>query len=370
MNNKIKSVIMAVVFAVFTLSVSVICILSPVKTHSLSERRELAQFPKTSKEAIFSGEFSSEFESYTTDQFPARDALRTIKSFVAYNVFNKLDNNGLFYADGRISKIDSAENETMMNHAAERFTHIYNKYLKGKDVYFSIVPDKNFVLAKENGYPSLDYEGFAKRMSQKVNFMNYIDIYDLLESDDYYKTDTHWRQENIIDIKDRLLSAMGEDINGGSYKENVLDKAFYGVYAGQLAKKVKPDTIKYLTNDAIDNAVVSYIDGMSPQAVVGDMYNMEKANGHDPYEMFLSGTMPIVFLENPESDSEKELILFRDSFGSSIAPLFLSGYKKVTLIDVRYIKSDYLGHFVDFNVDADVLFLYSSTLLNNSLAIQ
>lgn len=369
MNNKLKSIIMAIVFSVFTLGVSVICIATPTKTHSLSERRELATFPETSKEAIFSGEFSSQFESYTTDQFPARDTLRALKSFVAYNVFNKLDNNGLFFADGHISKIDSAENEVMLDHAKERFMNIYNKYLKGKNVYFSIVPDKNFVLAKENGYPSLDYYGFAKRMAQKVDFMEYIDIYDLLSPDDYYTTDTHWRQEKITDIADRLANSMGTNLTH-NYTENKLDKAFYGVYAGQFAKKVKPDTIKYLTNDAINNAVVSYIDGMSPQAVVGDMYNMKKAAGHDPYEMFLSGTMPIISLENPMSDAEKELILFRDSFGSSIAPLMLSGYKKITVIDVRYIKSDYLGHFVDFDKDADVLFLYSSTLLNNSLAIQ
>ncbi len=369
MKNKLKNIIMTVVFAVFTLSVTVACIATPSETHSQSERRELAQFPKTTAETILSGEFSSGFESYTTDQFPKRESLRAVKTFIARKLLGKFDNNGLFLSEGHISKLDSAESEEMMNHSQERFTYIYNKYLTGKNVYLSIIPDKNFLLAEKNGYPSLNYDGFMKKMSQKLDFMEYIDVTDLLSLDDYYKTDTHWKQENIKDIADRLANSMGATLTH-NYKENTLNVPFYGVYAWQYAGKVTPDTIKYLTGDVIDAAVVTYNDGISQKPYVADMYNMEKAKGSDPYEMFLSGTMPVITLENPKADTDKELLLFRDSFGSSMAPLLLSGYKKITLIDVRYVKCDFLNYFVDFNNDADVLFLYSTTLLNNSLAIQ
>ena len=75
-----------------------------------------------------------------------------------------------------------------------------------------------------------------------------------------------------------------------------LDKPFYGVYYGQLAMPFGPDTIKYLTNDAISNAKVLYYDTGIPKA--GDMYNMQKANSKDPYEMFLSGVAPVITIEN------------------------------------------------------------------------
>ncbi len=368
MKNNIKNIIMTVVFSIFTLFVTAVCIATPAESHSVSERRELAQFPDTSAEAILSGEFSSGFESYTTDQFPKRDTLRAIKTFIAHRLLGKADNNGLFIENGHISKIDASESEEMMNHAAERFTYIYNKYLKDNKIYFSIIPDKNMFLANSNGYPSLDYVGFADRMSKKVDFMEYVDIYDLLSADDYYTTDTHWKQEKITDIAEYLSSAMGKDVNGDSYKENTLDNPFYGVYSGQYALNFPADTIKYLTNDTIDNAIVTYYDTGMPK--VGTMYNLQKANGKDPYEMFLSGTMPLVTLENASGNFKNHLILFRDSFGSSIAPLFLKNYDKVTVIDTRYVKSDFLGQFIEFDKNADVLFLYSSTLLNNSLAIQ
>jgi len=366
MNDKIKNIVSVIVFALLFVTISAACIFTPDKEYSNSERRELSKFPKASAESVFSGDFSSQFDSYTTDQFPKREAFRTIKAALSQFALKKLDNNGLYSVKGHISKIDAKENEAMLNHAAERFTYIYNTYLNNNKVYLSIVPDKNFVLAKSNGYPSLDYTKFIKKMRSKVDFMEYIDVTHLLSEDDYYTTDTHWRQENIVDISRHLLTSMKTDINGGKYTENTLSTPFYGVYCGQYALPVKPDTIKYLTGGGIDNAVVTYYGKGVPEE--GDMYNMEKATGRDPYEMFLSGTMPLVTIENPNSDSEKELILFRDSYGSSIAPLFLSGYKKVTLIDTRYVKSEFLGNLVDFK-DSDVLFLYSTSLLNNSLSI-
>ena len=99
------------------------------------------------------------------------------------------------------------------------------------------------------------------------------------------------------------------------------------------------------------------------------MYDMEKAGGKDPYEMFLSGTRAVLTVENPQAVTEKELIVFRDSFGSSLVPLLMEGYQKITVLDIRYVNSSMLGQFVEFG-GQDVLFLYSTMLLNNSLALK
>ena len=366
MNKKIKNIVTVVVFAVFTLGITVLCLATPDATHSLSERRELAQFPELSGERLLSGEFSKDFESYSTDQFPHRNGWMSFASFISKNIFLKAESGGMSTVENHLTKADSLENEAMMDHAAKQFNYIYDTYLTNNKVYFSIVPDKNFVLPKDPGKPTLDYPGFIKRMRAKVPRMKYIDVTDLLSADDYYYTDTHWRQEKITDVASRLAEGMGTTLTH-DYTENTLDVPFYGVYAQQQGNKADPDTIKYLTNDTIEKAKVTAVNDKG-MLVESSVYNMEKAHGKDPYEMFLSGTMALITIENPNATQEKELILFRDSYGSSIAPLFLSGYSKITIIDTRYVKSTMLGNFVDFE-DADVLFLYSSTLLNNSLAI-
>ena len=364
--NKIKNIITTVLFAVLIFSVSAVCILKPQGEYSEGERRALAKMPELTMETMINGEFMDSFEEYSTDQFPMREELRTVKALFATGALGKLDNNGLFASQGHISKLDDAQNEDMMDYAANKFLEIKNKFLENDNIYFAIVPDKNFILAPEGGYPSLDYDAFIEGMKSRTQFMKYIDVMPMLSLDDYYKTDSHWRQENITDIAEYIANQMGTDIPM-EYTENTLNNPFYGVYAGQSALPVKPDTIKYLTNDVMDGFKVTYFGSGKPEP--GEMYDMEKAFDKDPYEMFLSGSMPLVTIENPNSGNEKELVIFRDSFGSSIAPLLAQGYKKTTVIDIRYMQSSFIGNFADFE-NADTLFIYSTSLLNNSTAMK
>ena len=81
--------------------------------------------------------------------------------------------------------------------------------------------------------------------------------------------------------------------------------------------------------------------------------------------MFFSGSLSLITINNPKALNDKNLVVFRDSFGSSIAPLLAMGYSKVTVVDIRYIQSSVLDRFVDFE-NSDVLFLYSTLVLNNS----
>ncbi len=356
------------IFAVLIYFVSALCIFIPKDDYSVSERRALAKMPEFTLESLFNGNFSQDFEKYATDAFPFRDAMRSVKAFFSTRILGKADNNGLFTADGHISKIDSPLDEKMLDFASDKFKFIIKTYVKDSNAkfYFTIVPDKNMYIAKENGYPSMDYASLTEGMKKRTEGMEYIDISHLLSDETYYFTDTHWRQECLPPVAEYIGSKMGVDVSA-KYDVNTLGKDFYGVYVGQYALHTKPDTIKYLTNDTINSSIVKYYDtGMAKK---GDMYNMEKANGLDPYEMFLSGAMPIATIENPNAKEERELILFRDSFGSSIAPLFLEGYSKITLVDIRYVQSGMLGGFLNFE-NADVLFMYSSSLLNNSTALR
>ena len=83
----------------------------------------------------------------------------------------------------------------------------------------------------------------------------------------------------------------------------------------------------------------------------------------------MNGADALIEITNPNSKTDKELILFRDSFGSSLAPLLTDGYAKITLVDIRYIQSSMIGNFIEFD-DQDVLFIYSTLLLNSSLALK
>ena len=356
---KRKDYVTVCLIAAFFLGISVWNAFGEKADYSESERRVLAKFPGVTAESVLSGKFSSEFEEYAVDAFPMRDAWRRVKAYVKKGIFAQKDNNGIYSAEGHLSKLEYPMNEKMLDHAIRVFTNVKDKYLKENDVYLAVIPDKNRYLAKENGCLSLDYDAFSEYVQQGMDFAKYIEISDLLSAEDYYKTDTHWRQENLTDVAERIASEMGAKLTK-DYNEEKLDIPFNGVYVGQSALVCEPDTISYLTNDVLKRVTVE-----GAKAV----YDMDKAKGKDAYEMFLSGNQPIITMRDSENAEGKRLILFRDSFGSSIAPLLMPGYSEIVLVDLRYVSSDMLGQHVDFE-NADVLFLYSTLMLNNSLGMK
>ena len=96
---------------------------------------------------------------------------------------------------------------------------------------------------------------------------------------------------------------------------------------------------------------------------------MDKLSSRDLYDVFLSGACALLTIENPQATTDRELIVFRDSFGSSMVPLLLQDYATVTLVDIRYLASNAISMFVDFH-GQDVLFMYSTHLINNSSAMK
>ena len=363
-----KNKIMSILFAVILLSVSALCWFKPHTVYSEAERRLLAEKPALTMEALLTGDFMKAFEAASADQFPFRDSFRTVKALFATYALQKTENNGLYVADDHISKIEYPLNPQMVDNAENKLKFIYDSYLKGKNtnVYLSIIPDKNYFLAEKNGYPSIDYVSLINDFKNRMGDMRYIDILPFLSIDDYYKTDSHWKQECILDVAEHLGREMGANVKT-EYTAQTLKKPFRGVYLGQSALPINPDTIQYLTSEAISSSVVRYFDTGKP--VEGPLYNMEKGNGKDPYELFLSGTSALIEIENKNATTDKELIIFRDSFGSSLAPLLIEGYKKITVVDIRYIQSNFLCAFIKFE-NQDVLFIYSTSILNNSMSFR
>ena len=241
MNRKIKDALTLGIAAAFVLMFALWSICKSDDAVSESERRPLKQFPTLNVEEVLSGRFQSNFESYTLDQFPLRDELRTLKALSVRDLFGEKDNNGIYIADGYAAKLDDTIHEDSLDHAADRFRYVYETYLKdtGANIYLSVIPDKNYFLAAENGYPVMDYEKFFALMRQKVDFADYIDLTGTLSLSSYYRTDLHWRQEMLAPTVKALADAMGVSLTV-DFTEVTLDTPFYGVYRGQSALPMEP----------------------------------------------------------------------------------------------------------------------------------
>lgn len=369
MTDIIKHIVVTLSFVVLTGILSILCLTQESTAVSDSERRPLAQMPEYSAGKLLSGKFFPGFESYTVDQFPLRDSFRALKAFVQTNILGRSDNNGYFKVDDYIAKTDYPLNQDSVAHAAERIQFIYDKYLKSGNhkVLYSVIPDKSYFLAEANGYPAMDYGKLLQAMQDQLNDdMTYVDIFKQLSIEDYYKTDTHWSQDRLSGVVQQLGSALGI-LNQlpEEYTEQKLTP-FYGVYSGQSALPCNPEEIRYLTNAVLENCIVHNTE----TGKTGKIYDLERFYGQDPYEIFLSGSQAILTIENPANTSGDRLILFRDSFGSSLAPLLVEAYSEVVLVDIRYVSSAFLDRFLELTGEEDVLFLYSTLVLNSSSAMK
>lgn len=332
----------------------------PSRQISEAERRPLAQRP------AFSEKFQTEFESYSLDQFPLREKFRTLKSLFHTVVLGQKDNNGIYLTGGTAVKQEYPLNRDSVNHATGRFQRIYDKYLTESRCFYAIVPDKGYYLGKESGHLTMDYDALYAQVAAGLPWAREIDLRPALTGQDYYRTDTHWRQENLLPAATVLCEGLGvtpprmED-----FVKTPLERPFYGVYYGQAALPMEPDRLYLMENDTLSQcAVFDYETGKT-----GSVYDMTKLDSRDFYDVYLSGARALLTIENPNAKTNRELVIFRDSFGSSMAPLLVSDYARVTLVDIRYVQPEMLGQLLDFH-GQDVLFLYSTLVLNNSTALK
>ena len=338
--------------------------------YSESERRKLAAFPELTYASFQTGNYAGLLEGYLKDQFPLRDDFRSLAGFCTHNLYRRDENNGYLLRDDHIVLLNYPLNESSLEHAADHFTGIYDTYLANTDcnVFFCIIPEKNQYLLQQEAEPVISYETTTEYFTDALPFATFIGIDDILSADNYYATDTHWRQETLLPVAQRILSVLSENASftySPNYTPAVALTDFRGVLSSGGGYFNMSESLSYFDSPNFSAVTVTHAEPDKTTAI----YDEDELFGPDPYSYFLSGPSALITIENPNAASDKELILFRDSFGSAIAPLFLEEYARITLVDTRYIRSAFLGEYITFD-NQDILFLYSTMLLNESATLK
>ena len=296
------------------------------------------------------------------DNFYQRETFRKLKTSVELDVFKKQDVNKIYkYNDFLVEQIYPLDEKSATN-LTNKINYIKDSYLNETNkIYYSIIPDKNYYT--DNSHLKLDYDKMQQIMENNLNGLQYIDIFQDLSLDSYYYTDSHWKQEKLQNVAKTIAENMNFSITQNYNEQKVA--TFKGVYAGQLPINTKEDEIKILVNDVIVDANAYNYETKEQ----GGIYNFKKLTGYDKYDIYLSGATPLIEISNANNKTNKTLVIFRDSYASSLAPLLMEGYSKITLVDTRYISPKILNEYVNFE-NADILFIYSTLVINSSMALK
>lgn len=362
-NDKNYYKILTIGFSVFLVGIASFNILSNDKRFSEFENRMLAQKPKFSIDRLMSGRYTDKFEKYKVDQFMGRDFFMRVKSSTEL-LIGKRENNGVYYGkDGYLIEVFNPVEDKYIEKNLQAINNFSNKF-KDINSYISIIPTAISVL--EDKLPTnlenntqLEYiQNTKKNLGDNIK---YIDTYDALSknSDNYifYKTDHHWTSEGAYISFNKIKYEM--NLKGNNIKYNKLEIS--DNFSGTLVSKSgfrndeKDSIYAYLPENNTTKVIVSNIE---QQEKSPSLYNTEKLNKKDKYEVFLGGNYPILEI-NSNAQTDKELLLIKDSYANSIIPFLVDYYSKIIVVDPRYYYDD-IEELVNNNNINDILYLYNA----------
>ena len=371
--RKKYSTFITALFCLFIFGFGIALILSPSRDFSDQENRYLAQFKAPTLKTLRSGEFMEKFEDYVTDQFPLRDQWIQLKA-LSERALGKQENNGVYF--GTDGQTLFAQFKAPSGDELEQKVGFVNKLGANLDVpvYFSLVPDKSFVLADllPANAPNVD-DGSTIEEAQALcgDKVTYIDLRTMLtgERDAFYRTDHHWTTMGARLAFQRLMSGMNlvrpiaaEDLNGLSYQGlpyTEVSGSFYGTtYSASGAGWVEPDSICTVIPEGGTKGNVTVTRYPEGEPIEGGLYYPEKLAVKDKYAYFLGGNQPLCVIKNPDAASGK-LLVIRDSYADSLAPFLAEEFQEVHLFDLRYNNLSLKQYVADNGID-QVLVLYSA----------
>ena len=337
---------------------------SPDRTFSQMENRNLEQLPTPSVETLLSGQFMKDFETYTTDQFVGRDSWIGLKS-TTERVLGKRENNSVYFCDKDtlITRFDQPDSQKV----TDNLTYV-NNFVENVDipVTFSLIPTQACIWADRlpAGAPNASQTDILTQAQAAVPGATWADLYTPLwehkDEDIFYRTDHHWTSLGAYYGYTGLAEALGfTPVSLDSYTETVRSTEFYGtVFSSSGVRWVKPDTIStYVPDTGISVVSHTYDSKGNPVEEPRSLYDTSFLDVKDKYSMFLGGNQSLGVVKTPNTDKPK-LLIIRDSYTDSVVPFLTPHYSEIHLIDLRYYHLSIQDYIKQNDID-QALVLYS-----------
>ena len=367
--------IMAALFALFLAAMPILTLifLSPEKTpFSENENRYLEAFPKLTFKTYKDESFMEDFDNWISDRFFGREDWIVLKNKTD-SALGKTETNGVFIENNMMMQIWRDYSQDIYT----RNLNAINTFAQGHQdipIYFMLVPNAQEIY--RDNVPRFAKTGDQKEYIEKFygelkGFEGTVDVFSALidrkSSYLYYRTDHHWTSYGAFTAYEAAAKTLGYTAYG--YDKFTIEHAandFRGtLFSKTLNFDVTPDVIDYYTltenEPQVKVSVFKEIDRKTNKVIYDEydsMYFRSFLQVKDKYSSFLGQNSPIVTVENENAKTDKSLLIIKDSYAHSVVPFLSKEYKKVTMIDLRYINTDFQAMTPLEDYD-QLLFLYN-----------
>lgn len=352
------------VFLIFVFSLTILFFALPKKEYSSSEKRYLQQAPAFSFDALFSGKFGDDFETFLSDQFGFRNFWVGLSSYYNLAIGNN-GSTGIYFG-----RNDYLLNDPCGDGRLTINTDVIAEFAaKHPDVPTAalIAPSTGYVCSDILPAVHKEYKDdtYFEMFQEKLSGVDFVDVRETFKNEYnsgkqiYYKTDHHWTSYGAYTAYRELAPVMGFSANGEDAYEKTAYPDFYGTtYSSSSFWLNPPDEIEVWENHAHDGAVKVTITEGADVTENSDLFFYDHLEEDDKYPVFLDGNHAYETIENTAASSDEKLLVIKDSFAHSLVPFLSDHYASITMIDMRYYKQN-VSQLIEKEGFDRVLFIYS-----------
>ena len=338
-------------------------IITPDKEISQKEKRFLEQKPVLNITNLRDGTYMKKFENFLSDQFAFRDFYIQLNSKTELLLGNK-ESNGIYYGknDYLFEKPSSFSEYDIKNREAIK---IFSEKHKDLNTYMMIVPNSISIL---NEYlPNfLPIENQLEQIEDWKNYLgdslNFIDLYYTMKSNSdkyiYYRTDHHWTTLGAYYAFQKFADIANINYSFENYQDYPVKNNFSGTLEAKSGFDVKDDIINVFVPKEIEKLIVTDIE---TGEISASLYDSKNLFSDEPYAVFMGGNRPIIEIKTL-SESNRNLIIFKDSYANSFIPFATPYFNSIYIVDPRYYYGN-IENIINDKKITDILFLYNANTL-------
>ena len=326
-----------------------------------TENRKLAELPRITAEKLYRGDISKELGTYITDHFAGRSTWISAKTALQTELSESIVN-GVFVSGERLLAIDAPQ-KAPISANADIFS-IYDEKYDGT-VYFAAIPTSSGVYGDilpafiDNRSDSQQISAFYDFLSSDIRK---IDAYNILKMQKdnyiYYRNDTKWTSYGAYCVYKTVVQKLGFlPISYDKYTiEHVTNRFRGNLYNRTLSKKTDADIIDiydYAEGAKVLSCICTGSDGSTFE---GCIYDRSRLDSSDMYSMYLGEAVPFMKITT-SANTEKKLLVIKDSYGDCFIPFLTQHYKEIAVISPEDMEGC-LSDYININEYGQTLFLF------------
>ncbi|MCI5578099.1 MAG: DHHW family protein [Oscillospiraceae bacterium] len=373
-------------FALVLGGISLFTAILPKKEKSENENRYLADFPSAINEKKLetaknpadvwnsvkwkyindrSGHaFKDDFETYLSDHIVRREDWVKASNRIQ-TLSGKKEINGVYTLDNQMIQTFKEYNADDVNNSINAMNAFAERF-PDKQMFFMLAPTvQEFCSGKIPSYEGLLSEKtFIDDCYKKLRNISAIDCRSFLASNSdeyiYYRTDHHWTSLGAYYAYQSAAKLLEYTAYGyGSFNIETASSDFRGtLYSKTLDDSIPADNIDYYTLSKNEPKVKMTCINGSEVKEYDSLYVRDFLNEKDKYSSFTGSNVPIVEIET-DVDTDKTLLIIKDSYAHSLVPFLSKHYSKITMVDMRYINTS-LNDLINLDDYSQVLFMYNA----------